>query len=199
MQPITIIKGKMVALPNRDIDTDQITPARFLKGTEKKGLGKILFTDWRYEADGSPKKEFPLNLPGAQGAKVLVAGDNFGCGSSREHAPWALIDHGFAAVISTAFADIFKNNALKNGLIPIVVDETIHSDLLAMATANQDIEIDLTKQTLRLPDGRIVEFPIDGFAKQCLVEGVDQLGYLLGRADAITAYERSHQHTIRTL
>jgi 3-isopropylmalate/(R)-2-methylmalate dehydratase small subunit len=182
----------MVALPNRDVDTDQITPARFLKGTDKTGLGGILFADWRYEADGSPKRDFPLSRPGAQGAKVLVAGDNFGCGSSREHAPWALLDFGFEAVISTSFADIFSNNSLKNGLLPI------HCDLLVMASAYQEVEIDLPSQTLRLPDGRIVGFPIDGFTKRRLIEGVDQLGYLLSRADALVSYEESHEVLIST-
>lgn len=199
MEPITTIRARMVALPHRDVDTDQITPARFLKGTDKLGLGKVLFADWRFEADGSPKMDFPLNRPGAQGAGVLVAGDNFGCGSSREHAPWALLDFGIRAVISTSFADIFRNNALKNGLLPIVVDEQAHRDLLRMASDHQGVEIDLTSQTLRLPDGRSMTFPIEAFAKRCLVEGVDQLGYLLSRTDEITAYETSHQNVVNTL
>jgi 3-isopropylmalate/(R)-2-methylmalate dehydratase small subunit len=189
----------MVALPNRDVDTDQIIPARFLKGTVKTGLGKVLFADWRYLPDGSPKPDFPLNRPEAAGARVLVAGDNFGCGSSREHAPWALLDYGIRAIISTSFADIFQNNALKNGLLPIVVDPTVHRELLKMASARSEIEIDLPNQILQLPDGRTIGFAIEGFARRCLLDGVDQLGYLIGSADAISAYEATHEPRVSTL
>jgi 3-isopropylmalate/(R)-2-methylmalate dehydratase small subunit len=173
------------------VDTDQIIPARFLKATDKSGMGANLFADWRYNADGSPKPDFVLNKPEAQGAQVLLAGDNFGCGSSREHAPWALTGFGFRAVISTSFADIFRNNALKNGLLPIVVDKVTHDMLfdLAEEAPQAALDIDLATQTLTLPTGQKVEFPIDGFSKTCLLKGTDELGYLLGFEDQIAAYE----------
>jgi 3-isopropylmalate/(R)-2-methylmalate dehydratase small subunit len=182
---------RCVSLPVNDVDTDQIIPARFLKATDKVGMGDHLFADWRYEADGKPKPEFVLNKPNVQGAHILVAGDNFGCGSSREHAPWALTGFGFRAVISTSFADIFRNNSLKNGLLPIVVDEATHADLLDLLEEVPDAQltVDLAAQTLTLPDGRAVTFPIDSFAKTCLLNGVDELGYLLGFADKIAEYE----------
>ncbi len=189
MNPIRIIESRTVVLPRENIDTDQIIPARFLKVTDKAGLGKAAFADWRYAADGSPVPGFVLNRPEALGCAVLVAGDNFGCGSSREHAPWALHDFGFRAVISTRIADIFRNNALKNGLLPVVVDAASHAALLAAPGA--PVRIDLTAQTVTLPDGRAVSFPIDGFSRHCLLNGVDELGYLLAQADAIAAYERS--------
>ncbi|HXG63234.1 MAG TPA: 3-isopropylmalate dehydratase small subunit [Planctomycetota bacterium] len=189
MDPITRFRGKSVAIPQANIDTDQITPARFLKGTEKKGLGKILFYDWRYNPDGTPKPDFPLNRPGAQGASILVAGDNYGCGSSREHAPWAMYDFGIRAVISTSIADIHRNNCLKNGILPILVDPETHRECLAAAEKNLEFEIDLPSQTLTLPSGKKVSFPIDPFAKRCLVQGVDELGYLLAHRPAIEAYE----------
>ncbi|MBI4470021.1 MAG: 3-isopropylmalate dehydratase small subunit [Acidobacteria bacterium] len=199
MEPVTRFRSPMVALPNRDVDTDQIIPARFLKGTVKTGLGKVLFADWRYLPDGSPKEDFQLNRPEAARARVLVAGDNFGCGSSREHAPWALLDYGIRAIISTSFADIFQNNALKNGLLPIVVDPTVHRELLEMASKHGEIEIDLPNQILQLPDGRTIGFTIEGFARRCLLDGVDQLGYLIGSADAISAYEATHEPRVSTL
>ncbi len=191
MEPFTILTSRIVALPIDNIDTDQIIPARFLKTTTKTGLGDNLFADWRYEAAGRPKPDFVLNRPEAQGCRVLLAGDNFGCGSSREHAPWALTDFGFRAVISTSFADIFRNNALKNGLLPVVVDSPTHHRLLDLVRADLAAEatIDLASQTLRLPDGTEVAFPIDAFARTCLLQGVDELGYLLDQADAIAAYE----------
>ena len=189
MDPITTFRGKSVAIPAANIDTDQITPARFLKGTQKKGLGKALFHDWRFTPDGSPIPDFPLNTPGAQGATILVAGDNYGCGSSREHAPWAMADFGLRAVISTSIADIHRNNCLKNGIIPVFVDEATHREALAAAERNEEFQIDLPAQTLTLPSGKKVEFPIDGFAKKCLVQGLDELGYLQSHADKVAAYE----------
>lgn len=178
-----------------NIDTDQIIPARFLKATDKSGMGANLFADWRYHPDGTPKPDFPLNQPDKQGAQILFAGDNFGCGSSREHAPWALTGFGFRAVISTSFADIFRNNALKNGLLPIQVDADNHQKLAALLSAQPDanLSVNLAEQTLTLPDGSQVEFPIDPFAKTCLLQGVDELGYILGFADQIAAYEDRRQ------
>ena len=178
-----------------NIDTDQIIPARFLKATDKSGMGANLFADWRYQPDGAPKADFPLNRPDRQGAQILLAGDNFGCGSSREHAPWALTGFGLRAVISTSFADIFRNNALKNGLLPIQVDADTHQKLAALLSAQPDasLSVNLAEQTLIVPDGSQVEFPIDPFAKTCLLQGVDELGYILGFADQIAAYEDRRQ------
>ncbi|MBW4435695.1 MAG: 3-isopropylmalate dehydratase small subunit [Pleurocapsa minor GSE-CHR-MK-17-07R] len=201
MEPIKTFSGKVVALPINDIDTDQIIPARYLKVTDKNGLGAACFSDWRYESDGSPKPEFPLNKPEHQGAEVLIGGHNFGCGSSREHAPWALMGAGFKAVISTYFADIFKNNALKNGLLPVVVDKDTHEQLISLAQEdpNTQVTVNLAEQTVTLPDGREVTFPIDGFSKHCLLNGVDQLGYVMGLDDVISAYESTHAKRISTL
>jgi 3-isopropylmalate/(R)-2-methylmalate dehydratase small subunit len=195
MEPIKSFKGKTVHLPHRDVDTDQIIPARYLKVTDKKGLGEVVFYDWRYDADGNPRDDFILNKPHAQQATILVAGHNFGCGSSREHAPWALQGYGFQAIISTQFADIFRNNSLKNGLLPIVVDSETHEQLLDLAAEDPELElsIDLETQTLVLPDGRRIEFPIDAFSKECLLNGIDELGYLLRRTDEIEQYELAHQ------
>ncbi|HXB72048.1 MAG TPA: 3-isopropylmalate dehydratase small subunit, partial [Candidatus Acidoferrales bacterium] len=181
MIPFTNFESRVVALPINNVDTDQIIPARFLKTISKAGLDKQLFNDWRYDSQGHPKPDFILNQPQAQGAQVLLAGDNFGCGSSREHAPWALTQFGFRAVISTSFADIFKQNSLKNSLLPIVVPADVHAELFAAVAANAaaTIKIDLPNQTLSTPSGRQVEFPVDAFSKQCLVEGVDELGYIL--------------------
>jgi 3-isopropylmalate/(R)-2-methylmalate dehydratase small subunit len=187
MDPITTFKGTSVAVNIPNIDTDQITPARFLKGTEKKGLGKVFFADWRQNPD------FPLNKPGAQGASILIAGDNYGCGSSREHAPWAMYDYGIRAVISTSIADIHRNNCLKNGIIPIVVDEATHKEALAAGEKNLEFGVDLPNQTLALPSGRKVTFPIDGFAKRCLVQGVDELGYLQSFSEKVKAYELARE------
>ena len=191
MAQFTSLTSRLVAMPNNDVDTDQIIPARFLKVTDKAGLGAALFSDWRYNADGSPKPDFVLNQPAAQGAQILLAGDNFGCGSSREHAPWALTGYGFRAVISTSFADIFRNNSLKNGLLPIVVDAATHAELfdLAEEAPAATLAIDLATQTVTLPGGRAVSFPIDGFSKACLLKGTDELGYLLSFTDQIVAYE----------
>ncbi len=174
-----------------DVDTDQIIPARFLKVTDKLGLGANLFSDWRYNPDGSPRVEFVLNRPEYQGVAILLAGNNFGCGSSREHAPWALKGHGIRAVISTAFADIFRNNALKNGVLPIVVGKDVHRELCDLIAANPtaELSIDLETQSIRLPGGEAREFPIDNFSKTCLLEGTDELGYLLRFERQIAAHE----------
>jgi 3-isopropylmalate/(R)-2-methylmalate dehydratase small subunit len=194
---ITAIESKTVALPIDNIDTDQIIPARFLKTTSMEGLGDNLFLDWRYLADGSPNPDFPLNKPSAKGAQILITGDNFGCGSSREHAPWALVQYGFKAIISTSFADIFKGNALKNGLLPIIIPADIHAELIKWSGIT--LKIDLASQTVTLAGGRTVEFPIDPFAKHCLLEGVDELGYMLNQAPAIAAYEAKRAGSVNTL
>jgi len=200
MQPFTSLTSRVVALPIDNIDTDQIIPARFLKATDKAGMGDNLFADWRYDREGQPKPDFALNQPESRGAQVLLAGDNFGCGSSREHAPWALTGYGIRAVISTSFADIFRNNALKNGLLPIVVDQDTHWQLVSLAEEEPALAltIDLAAQSLRLPDGRAVTFPIDSFSKTCMLQGVDQLGYLLNQDDAIAAFEATHEAPVLT-
>lgn len=200
MEPISTINGKIAPLPINDIDTDQIIPARFLKTTDKQGLGKQAFFDWRYNEDGTPKDDFVLNQPQYQSASVLIAGKNFGCGSSREHAPWALQGMGWQAVVSTEFADIFRSNALKNGLLPIIVDEETQHQLVSLAEEDPDtsVMIDLASQTLELPDGRKVEFPIDGFSKECLLKGVDQLGYLLDLDADIAEYEANNAKRVDT-
>ena len=194
MPSFTSLRSRVVPLPMNDIDTDQIIPARFLKVTDKAGLGANLFADWRYNPDGSPRPDFVLNRPEHQGAQILLAGDNFGCGSSREHAPWALAGHGFRAVISTSFADIFCSNALKNGLLPVVVDAATHQQLFELLeeVPHAELSIDLASQSLSLPSGQSVQFPIDGFAKTCLLQGIDELGYLLHFEPEIAAYEASH-------
>lgn len=194
MEAITRFRGTLVPLPRNDIDTDQIIPARFLKTTNKEGLGQQAFFDWRYDADGNPRGDFPLNQPQYASASILISGNNFGCGSSREHAPWALLGAGLKAVVSTEFADIFRNNALKNGLLPIPVDEETQQQLLSLAEEDPTIEIqvDLETKTLTLPDGRSVSFPIDGFSRHCLMNGVDQLGYLLALDDDVTQFEADH-------
>jgi len=203
MAQFTTLTSRVMPLPVDNIDTDQIIPARFLKVTDKLGLGKVLFCDWRYEGtcpsvelagEAPPRDDFVINKPEYQGAQILLAGDNFGCGSSREHAPWALTAFGFRAIISTSFADIFRNNALKNGLLPVQVDAQTHSDLLDLAeeSALAEVSIDLESQTVTLPGGRKVSFPIDSFAKTCLLKGVDELGYLLDFAPQVAAYEEAH-------
>jgi len=201
MEAFKKLTGRFVAMPVNDIDTDQIMPARFLKVTDKAGLGKNVFCDWRYNEDGSPKPDFILNKPEAQGVKILVAGDNFGCGSSREHAPWGLTGFGFKVVISTGFADIFRNNSMKNGLLPLVVDAKTQQKLFDLAKKNPKAEltVDLSAQTLTLPDGTKVSFPIDSFNKTCLLEGIDQLGYLQKFAPAVQEYENSHPARINSL
>lgn len=201
MKPFVPFESKAVRMLMNNIDTDQIIPARFLKTTSKEGLDKQLFNDWRYLADGSPNPEFILNRPEGQGRQILLAGDNFGCGSSREHAPWALTQYGFRAVISTSFADIFKGNSLKNSLLPIVVSPEIHAYLLQHSDAQSDstVAVDLASQTLTLPDGRAVPFDVDSFAKQCLLNGVDELGYILNQEAAIAQYEAHRLGSINTL
>jgi 3-isopropylmalate/(R)-2-methylmalate dehydratase small subunit len=191
MPAVQTIRSRTVVIATSNIDTDQIIPARFLTATSRSGFGKNLFADWRYDQDGNPKPEFPLNKPDAQGARVLVAGRNIGCGSSREHAAWALQDFGIDAVISTEFADIFRTNCLKNGLVPVLIDEKTHGWLLANPQA--EVTIDVEKLTLTLPDGTAVTFPLEGFARFCLLNGVDELGYLLSKSDSISAYEQAHR------
>ena len=193
MDPIKSITSRTAVLARNDIDTDQIIPARFLRTTVRDGLGVHLFSDWRYLADGQPNPDFVLNRPEARGCSVLVAGDNFGCGSSREHAPWALTDCGIRAVVSTSFADIFRSNSLKNGLVPVIVDAATLQWLHANPGA--EVTVDLASTSLKLPDGLSVVFPIEPFARYCLMQGVDQLGYLLSRNSEITAYEQ--RHTVR--
>ncbi|MGH9673767.1 MAG: 3-isopropylmalate dehydratase small subunit [Bryobacteraceae bacterium] len=191
MSRFPAFESRVVPMAIDNVDTDQIIPARFLKTTSKEGLGAQLFYDWRYDAAGAPLPEFVLNQPRAQGAAVLLAGDNFGCGSSREHAPWALVQFGFRAVVSTSFADIFKQNSLKNGLVPVVVPREAHAKLFGIVARDPEarVRVDVGRQTLTLPDGETVEFPIDAFAKHCLLEGVDELGYILQHEAAIAAYE----------
>ena len=200
MTPFTRRVSRLVPLPIDNIDTDQIIPARFLKTISKEGLDKNLFCDWRYNEDGTDRADFILNKPEAKGARILLAGDNFGCGSSREHAPWALTQFGFRAVLSTSFADIFRGNALKNSLLPVVIPHDIQKELFAIRETNPDysVEIDLASQTLLLADGRKVEFPVDPFAKHCLLNGVDELGYLLQHADQISAYEARQPWALNT-
>ena len=200
MEPITTFSGTCVALPIENIDTDQIIPARFLKATDKQGMGDNLFADWRYDAQGKPNPDFALNRPEAQGAQILVGGHNFGCGSSREHAPWALQGYGFKAVISTYFADIFRNNALKVGLLPVVVDQDTYYQLVSMIEEDPTtpVTIDLEAQQVRLPDGQAIPFPIDSFARYCLVNGVDQLGFLQNQDAAIATFEQQHPARVQT-
>ncbi|MDQ6705169.1 MAG: 3-isopropylmalate dehydratase small subunit [Acidobacteriota bacterium] len=201
MTPFIDFESRLVPMPFNNIDTDQIIPARFLKTTSKEGLDRQLFCDWRYDAKGKPKPDFVLNQPLWQGAQILLAGDNFGCGSSREHAPWALTQFGFRAVISTSFADIFKQNSLKNSLLPIVVPADVHADLFAMVVRDPQtrVSIDLPAQKLKLPDGRAVDFPVDGFSKTCLLEGIDELGYILKQEPAIAAFEAGRVGSIHTV
>jgi 3-isopropylmalate/(R)-2-methylmalate dehydratase small subunit len=188
MQAIRSIESRTLVLPYTNIDTDQIIPARFLTTTTRDGLGKHAFADWRYEADGRPRADFILNQPSSAGCQVLVAGRNFGCGSSREHAPWALLDYGFRAVISTEIADIFRSNALKNGLLPLALDATTHQWLLEHPGAS--VRIDLDACTVTLPDGTAVAFSIEAFARYCLLNGIDELGFLLQHAPTIARYEQ---------
>jgi 3-isopropylmalate/(R)-2-methylmalate dehydratase small subunit len=200
MKPYTNFESRVVPLAINNIDTDQIIPARFLKTTSKQGLDRQLFNDWRYDAQGNPKPDFILNQSRGQNAQVLLAGDNFGCGSSREHAPWALTQFGFRAVISTSFADIFKQNSLKNSLLPIVVPADVHAELFAAVTGDPEatVKIDLTAQTLTTPGGRQVEFPVDGFSKHCLIEGVDELGYILSHEAEIAGFEAQRVGSVNT-
>ena len=183
------LTSKIAPLPIDNVDTDRIIPARYLKVTDKNGLGEGLFHDWRRRSDGSLDPDFPLHRPEHEGAEILLAGDNFGCGSSREHAPWALVGYGFRAIVSTSFADIFRSNALKNGLLPVVVDPATHKEALEAAEKHREFAVDLPQQKLTLPSGRSVEFPIDPFQKNCLVRGVDEMGYLLSHQAQIAAFE----------
>ena len=201
MKKFTKFESRLLPFPIDNIDTDQIIPARFLKTITKEGLDKQLFNDWRYDAEGNPKPDFILNQPRAKGVEILLAGDNFGCGSSREHAPWALTQFGFRAVISTSFADIFKGNSLKNSLLPIVVPADVHSALFAAVDADQNVQVtvDLVSQLLTLPDGKQIPFAVDEFSKQCLLEGVDELGYILKQEPAIVAFEAKRSGTLNTL
>jgi 3-isopropylmalate/(R)-2-methylmalate dehydratase small subunit len=188
MERITKFTSPTVVFAADDVDTDQVIPARFLKGTARSGWGEHLFADRRYDAAGRPRPEFPLNRPEAKGARVLVAGRNFGCGSSREHAVWALQGHGFQAVIAVSFADIFRGNALKNGLLPVAVEESVHARLLS--APGSAVTVDLEAQKLTLADGTGASFVIDPFARYCLLNGIDELQFLLGQEDAVAAYER---------
>lgn len=195
MQPFTTLTSTVIPLAHNNIDTDQIIPARYLKVTNKEGLSDGLFYEWRYDDDGQPDPDFPLNFDVCQQAQILIAGDNFGCGSSREHAPWALVGWGIRAVVSTSFADIFRNNALKNGLLPVSVDFDTQKKIFDGVEKDPEmvVTIDLPTQTISLPDGISVSFPIDSFSKTCLLEGVDQLGYLLKRETLIEQYERGNE------
>ena len=191
MKAVQTLRSRTVVLPGSNIDTDQIIPARFLTTTTREGLGRSLFADWRYDAQGAAKPDFVLNRPEADGCRILVAGRNFGCGSSREHAPWALLDYGFQAVVSTEIADIFRSNSLKNGFLPVVVDQATSDWLLSNPGA--DITIDVESTSLTLPTGERVSFPLESFSRYCLLNGVDELGFLLDRSAQIEAYERRHQ------
>jgi len=192
VKPYLPFESRLVPLPMNNIDTDQIIPARFLKTTSREGLDKNLFCDWRQDPD------FILNTPRGQNAQILLAGDNFGCGSSREHAPWALTQFGFRAVISTSFADIFKQNSLKNSLVPIVVPADVHAKLFELPE-DATVKVDLASQTLTLPDGQTVEFPVDSFSKTCLLEGIDELGWILKQEPAIAAFEATRPYSLNTL
>jgi 3-isopropylmalate/(R)-2-methylmalate dehydratase small subunit len=191
MEKVSRFRSRTLVMPASNIDTDQIIPARFLTTTTREGLGRQLFADWRYAPDGSAKADFVLNQPAATGCQILVAGRNFGCGSSREHAPWALLDFGIRAVISTEIADIFRNNSLKNGLLPIVVDEATSRWLIE--NPGSEVQIDLASSTLHLATGATVSFPIDPFARYCLLNGVDELGFLVQQQQRIADYEARHQ------
>src|SRR3984885_16137555 len=196
MEKISTFTSRLAPLAIDNIDTDQIIPARFLKTISKDGLGDQLFCDWRYDASGAPKPDFILNQAAGRAAQVLLAGDNFGCGSSREHAPWALLQYGFRAVISTSFADIFRGNSLKNSLLPIVVPHDVHAEL--MKNPDAPVKVDLASQTLTLPSGRKVEFLVGVVPKHCLLEGIDELGYIQQQEPAIAAYEAAHPAGIDT-
>jgi len=193
MEPFVTLRSTAVVLPLENVDTDQIIPARFLKTTDRLGLGNDLFADWRYDSTGAPRPEFVLNRPEARAARLLVAGRNFGCGSSREHAPWALLGFGFRAVVSSEFADIFRNNALGNGLLPVTLPEPVVERIGALAASNAAslFTIDLESRTFALPSGEQFGFPVDPFARHCMLQGLDQLGYLTAMDSEITAFERA--------
>ena len=198
MEKFTAFTSAMVKMGIDNIDTDQIIPARFLKTISKDGLGDSLFCDWRYAENGEPKPDFILNTEAAKKSQILLAGDNFGCGSSREHAPWALTQYGFRAVFSTSFADIFKSNSLKNGLLPIVVTRDLHTKLFALPD-DARVAIDLAAQTVTLPDGTSAQFAVEPFSKHCLLEGVDEMGYIQGHEAQIAAFEASRLGSLNTL
>ena len=201
-EPFTVFTSKVVPLPAENVDTDQIVPARYLKVTDKAGLAEALFRDWRYNEDGSLRDpRFVLDQPGMAGRRILLAGDNFGAGSSREHAPWALTAWGIRAILSTSFADIFRSNSLKNGVLPIVVDAATHRRLFDLLTRDPEAEltVDLAEQGVLLPDGSTIDFEIDPFAKQMILAGTDELGYLLAKQPAITAWEANHPARVDTL
>ena len=200
VEPFTTLTSSCLVLPAENVDTDQIIPARFLKTVERRGLGEHLFADWRVDERGLERPEFPLNSPGARDAAILVAGHNFGCGSSREHAPWALLDFGFRAVISTGFADIFRNNALKTGLLPVALSTSAHATLLEQLAESPraPVTIDLKALTATLPNGTAHAFAVDPFARHCLLNGVDELGFLLGQDAAIATYESTHLSRVCT-
>jgi len=199
-EPYRTFTSRVIPLPAENVDTDQIIPARFLKTTEKDGLASALFCDWRYLPDGSPNPDFVLNEPSMQGRQILIAGDNFGCGSSREHAPWALSSWGIRAVISTSFADIFRNNSTKNGLLPIQVDPETHARLFQMLADDPDASftIDLSELGVLLPDGSTLEFEIDPFARQMMLAGTDEVGWVMTRDAAIDAWEDAHPARVDT-
>jgi 3-isopropylmalate/(R)-2-methylmalate dehydratase small subunit len=199
-EPFTTFTSALIPLPAENVDTDQIIPARFLKTTEKSGLADALFYDWRYDADGQPRPDFIVNQPAMQGRAVLLAGDNFGAGSSREHAPWALTSWGIRAILSTSFADIFRNNSLKNGLLPIIVDGDTHRALFERVALDPDMEVtvDLEAQLVHLPDDQDIAFSVDPFARRMLLDGTDEIGWLLTRASAIDAWEASHPARVDT-
>ena len=199
-QPFTTFTSALIPLPAENVDTDQIIPARFLKTTEKSGLADALFCDWRYDADGTPRPDFIINRPEMQGRQILLAGDNFGAGSSREHAPWALTSWGIRAILSTGFADIFRNNALKNGLLPIVVDADTHRALFDLLAADPEAQltVDLEAQRVHVPDDQDIDFTVDSFARRMLLDGTDEIGWLLARSAAIDAWEAAHPARIDT-
>jgi 3-isopropylmalate/(R)-2-methylmalate dehydratase small subunit len=192
--PFVTLVSRVVLLPQDNVDTDQIIPARFLKGTSREGLGQHLFADWRRDAGGAPRPEFVLNRPESQGAQVLVGGRNFGCGSSREHAVWALRDHGFRAVVAPSFGDIFRGNALKNALVPVRLDPDAHQRLVS--GGGGDVAIDLTSLRITLPDGTSFPFPLEPFSRHCLMQGVDELAYLVAQDADITAHERRNPESL---
>jgi 3-isopropylmalate/(R)-2-methylmalate dehydratase small subunit len=202
MEKFVPYQARYAVLPVENVDTDQIIPARFLKTTNKAGLGESLFADWRYDNEGNPNPDFVLNQPFASGVEVLVAGNNFGCGSSREHAPWALQGFGFKAVLSTYFADIFRNNALKNGVLPIVIPENVYNYLVEEDAKNPGqatVSVDLENQSITLPDGESITFPIEPFAKYCVLNGVDQMGYLVATDSDISVYEGNYAARVNTM
>jgi len=199
-EPFESFTSRVIPFPAENVDTDQIIPARFLKTTDRWGLSEALFNDWRFDDDGTPKPEFVLNRREMQGRRILLTGDNFGAGSSREHAPWALTAWGIRAILSTSFADIFRSNALKNGLLPIVVEEERHRQLFELLATNPEVEltVDLEAQVVHMPGDEDLPFDVDPFARRMLLEGTDEIGYLLGREAAIAAYEASHPPRIDT-